>query len=190
MVAAQAGHLGRSTRRLRREDSPDDPPGRLGSAWRQDSAHDAPRQRSGLNLRSEQWREGTSSGWPVRISRAVGRGGHPKGRSVAEEPRSGLTAAHEPCAEVNRDPSAARASPDPSGAGGGARGESRRSRQPFERPDRAHTCSSVPTCSGLPVRGTGVSASESAVLYWCFSVRIGCLVLVFQRSRISGGCEG
>ena len=36
--------------------------------------------------------EGQPSGWPARASRTVGRGSHPKDRSVAEDPRSGLTA--------------------------------------------------------------------------------------------------
>ena len=35
---------------------------------------------------------GQPSGWPARASRTVGRGSHPKDRSVAEDPRSGLTA--------------------------------------------------------------------------------------------------
>ena len=38
-------------------------------------------------------KEGQPSGWPSRASRTVGRGSHPKGRSGAEDPRSGLTAA-------------------------------------------------------------------------------------------------
>ena len=35
--------------------------------------------------------EGQPSGWPAKVSRTVGRGCHPKGRSVAQDPRSGLT---------------------------------------------------------------------------------------------------
>ena len=36
--------------------------------------------------------KGQPSGWPARASRTVGRGSHPKDRSAAEDPRSGLTA--------------------------------------------------------------------------------------------------
>ena len=35
--------------------------------------------------------EGQPPGWPARVPRTVGRGCHPKGRSVAQDPRSGLT---------------------------------------------------------------------------------------------------
>ena len=41
---------------------------------------------------SRQWIEGQPSGWPARASRTVSRGSHPKGRSAAEDPLSGLTA--------------------------------------------------------------------------------------------------
>ena len=33
-----------------------------------------------------------ATGWPARASRTLGRGSHPKDRSAAEDPRSGLTA--------------------------------------------------------------------------------------------------
>jgi len=36
--------------------------------------------------------KGQPSGWPARTSRTVGRGSHPKDRSAAQDPRSGLTA--------------------------------------------------------------------------------------------------
>ena len=36
--------------------------------------------------------KGQPSGWPARASRTVGRGSHPKDRSAAQDPRSGLTA--------------------------------------------------------------------------------------------------
>ena len=47
----------------------------------------APRRRTG-----SQWIKGQPFGWPARDSRTVGRGSHPKDRSAAEDPRSGLTA--------------------------------------------------------------------------------------------------
>ena len=40
---------------------------------------------------------GQPSGWPARASRTVGRGSHPKDRSAAQDPRSGLTARDRPC---------------------------------------------------------------------------------------------
>ena len=52
--------------------------------------------------------EGQLPGWPARASRTVSRGSHPEGRSVAEDPRSGLTAAAER-ARGERVPSEARA---------------------------------------------------------------------------------
>ena len=51
---------------------------------------------------------GPASGWPARASRTVGRGSHPKGRSGAKDPRSGLTAADDR-ARGRRAPSEARA---------------------------------------------------------------------------------
>ena len=54
------------------------------------------------------WREGQPEGWPSSTSRTVGLGSHPKDRSVAEDPRSGLTAAGDR-ARGRRAASAARA---------------------------------------------------------------------------------
>ena len=59
-------------------------------------------------LRFLKLNEGQLPGWPARASRTVSRGSHPEGRSVAEDPRSGLTAAAER-ARGERVPSEARA---------------------------------------------------------------------------------
>ena len=56
-------------------------------------------------------KEGQPSGWPSRIFRTVGRGGHPEGRNGVEDPRSGLTAAVDR-ARGRHAPSAARALPN------------------------------------------------------------------------------
>ena len=71
--------------RLRRSKPRPPGPGPFPTVLRDNGA--APRRRT-----CSQSSKGQPSGWPARASRTVGRGSHPKDRSAAEDPRSGLTA--------------------------------------------------------------------------------------------------
>ena len=45
-------------------------------------------------------KDGQPSGWPSRTSRTAGRGGHPEGRSEAEDPRERVDGRGWPCATL------------------------------------------------------------------------------------------
>ena len=66
--------------------------------------------------------KGQPSGWPARAFRTVGRGSHPKDRSAAQDPRSGLTAGADRAWWTRSERSEGL------------------SRRPADRPQPTHTC--------------------------------------------------